>query len=361
MNPLFCGADIFNVIEYQKQQLKEAFPAVTNAELDADPIAVASRLIEEFSINVPALDEEKKYALTKETQVDVSRDPRRHILNRSTPFYIGGTEVRVAIPFQGDPAMFNVRPTMFTLNPPIGEINGHELHLVYTLTEAGFDVDAATSRTIGQVKQYLQSQQGSAEQLKRELQQLVNSLIQKRKQERGTHSQIVAGLKIPVKQVPPSAPAISPSTTPRKTSDKPEEEWDVFISHATEDKDAIAQPLAGALRSKGLRVWYDDFSLKLGDSLRQSIDRGLTRSRFGVVILSGYFFEKHWPQQELNGLSTREVNSAKVILPVWHGVGFTEVRNYSVTLADRLAVQTKDGLDHVVKKIMEVVGDDPPH
>jgi hypothetical protein len=81
-------------------------------------------------------------------------------------------------------------------------------------------------------------------------------------------------------------------------------------------------------------VWYDDFALKMGDSLRQSIDRGLAHSRFGVVILSGYFFQKHWPQQELNGLVTRE-DTGKVILPVWHGVGFSEVRNYSPMLADR--------------------------
>ena len=108
-----------------------------------------------------------------------------------------------------------------------------------------------------------------------------------------------------------------------------------------------------------MRVWYDDFSLRLGDSLRESIDRGLARSRFGVVILSGYFFGKHWPQQELNGLATREVDGGNVILPVWHGVGFAEVRGYSVTLADRKAVQTKDGLARVVEKIMEVVGGRP--
>jgi len=116
--------------------------------------------------------------------------------------------------------------------------------------------------------------------------------------------------------------------------------WDVFISHASEDKAAIAEPLACELVAKGLRVWYDDFSLKLGDSLRESIDRGLARSRFGIVILSDHFFQKHWPQQELNGLATREVNSNKVILPVWHGIGFAEVRKYSPTLADRFAVQT---------------------
>jgi len=358
MNPLFNRADISAVIEHQKQQLKDAFHTVTNAELDADSVAVAARLIEQFSISVPVLDEEKKYALTKETQVDVSGDPRRFIRDRSTPFYISGTEVRIVIPFQGDAGLFDVRPTMFTLNPPFGEIHDHELRLTYQLTDAQFDIDAATNRTVGQVKQYLQSLQGSAEQLKNEIQQLVNALIAKRKQERGTHSQIVAGLKIPVRQAPPETAQNAPTSSVRTVarSNKPEEEWDVFISHASEDKDAIATPLAEALRAKGLRVWYDDFSLKLGDSLRQSIDRGLARSRFGVVILSGHFFQKHWTQQELNGLVTREVYAEKVILPVWHGVGFVEVRSYSVTLADRKAVHTKDGLAHVVGSIMEVVG-----
>ncbi len=113
--------------------------------------------------------------------------------------------------------------------------------------------------------------------------------------------------------------------------------------------------MARELRAKGLEVWYDDFSLKLGDSLRQSIDRGLAQSRFGVVILSTHFFEKHWPQQELNGLATRESNGQRVILPVWHGVGFTEVSGYSPILADRKAVQTQEGLERVVEKILEVV------
>jgi hypothetical protein len=357
MNPLFNRVEIFAVLENQKQELKNAFQRVTNAELDADPVAIAAKLIEQFSINVPVLDEDKKYALTKETQVDVSSDPRRFIKDRSRPFYIAGTEVRVVIPFQGDAGLFDVQPTMFTLNPPFGEIHDHELHLVYQLTDVRFDVEAATTRTVSQVKQYLGSLQGSAEQLKSDIQQLVTTLIERRKQERGTHSQIIAGLKIPVRQAPAITPTSSPtSSAPRTTrNNKPEGEWDVFISHASEDKDAIATPLAEALRAKGLRIWYDDFSLRLGDSLRQSIDRGLARSRFGVVILSGYFFGKHWPQQELNGLATREVNGEKVILPVWHGVGFTEVRNYSVTLADRLAVQTKDGLAHVVEKIMEAM------
>ena len=128
--------------------------------------------------------------------------------------------------------------------------------------------------------------------------------------------------------------------------------WDVFISHAWTDKEDIARPLAEALRRKGLRVWYDEFTLTLGDSLRRSIDRGLAESRYGVVILSPNFFAKEWPQKELDGLAAREVDSGKVILPVWHNVKWEDVRRFSPTLADKLAVSTAKGIDAVVEEIL---------
>jgi len=132
-------------------------------------------------------------------------------------------------------------------------------------------------------------------------------------------------------------------------------DWDVFISHAWEDKEAIARPLAEALRRKGLRVWYDEFTLTLGDSLRRSIDRGLAQSKYGVVILSPNFFAKEWPQKELDGLAAREVYGDKVILPIWHNVTADQVREYSPTLADRVAVSSDRGLEHVVEELLRVI------
>jgi formylglycine-generating enzyme required for sulfatase activity len=132
-------------------------------------------------------------------------------------------------------------------------------------------------------------------------------------------------------------------------------DWDVFISHAWEDKEDIARPLAEALRREGLRVWYDEFTLTLGDSLRRSIDRGLAQSRYGVVILSSNFFAKEWPQKELDGLAAREVHGEKVILPVWHNITADQVREYSPTLADRVAVLSDRGLEHVVEKLLRVI------
>ena len=86
---------------------------------------------------------------------------------------------------------------------------------------------------------------------------------------------------------------------------------------------------------------HDEFELRVGDSLRQSIDRGLVNSNFGIVILSPAFFEKNWPQYELNGLTARELEGEKVILPVWHKITKEEILRYSPSLADKVAVVTK--------------------
>jgi TIR domain len=143
----------------------------------------------------------------------------------------------------------------------------------------------------------------------------------------------------------------TPNTKENAVEEK--KQWDFFISYAEEDKKEIATPLADALNARGLMVWYADYALKSGDSLRESIDYGLGRSRFGVVILSSPFFEKRWPQEELNDLASREVSGKKVILPVWHKVGFQEVFDYSPVLADRVAISTDKGLDYVVQRVLE--------
>ena len=95
----------------------------------------------------------------------------------------------------------------------------------------------------------------------------------------------------------------------------------------------------------------------MGDSLLRTIDNGLANSRFGVVVLSPSFFKKSWPQKELDGLVAREVNNGgvKVILPIWHKVSFDDVAKYSPTLAGRLAARSDEGLDEIVRQILEVL------
>jgi len=115
----------------------------------------------------------------------------------------------------------------------------------------------------------------------------------------------------------------------------------VFISHASEDKEEVAKPLAELLSGRGVKVWYDDFTLTVGDSLRRTIDRGLASSRFGVVVLSADFFRKEWPQAELDGLVAKQrATGDKVILPIWHRLTKDDVLEQSPTLADLKALNT---------------------
>lgn len=116
--------------------------------------------------------------------------------------------------------------------------------------------------------------------------------------------------------------------------------YDAFISYASEDKQEFVKPLADKLTKLGLKVWYDEFELKVGDSLRGSIDRGLVNSEYGIVILSKNFFSKNWPQYELNGLTAKEIDGQKVILPIWYGISKKDVLKYSPSLADKIAIDS---------------------
>jgi hypothetical protein len=118
--------------------------------------------------------------------------------------------------------------------------------------------------------------------------------------------------------------------------------WDAFISHASEDKDDFVRPLAQALAQLGVKVWYDEFALEVGDSLSPSIDRGLAESTFGIVVISPSFMAKKWPERELRGLVARELaEEQKVILPVWLGVTKQQVLEFSPPLADTMAIHTE--------------------
>lgn len=135
-------------------------------------------------------------------------------------------------------------------------------------------------------------------------------------------------------------------------------EFDVFISHASEEKEILVRPLAEALRNRGLAVWFDEFELRVGDSLRRKIDAGIARSRFGLVVLSKSFFAKGWPAYELDGLVSRAVDGSQVLLPIWHEISKDEVMRASPSLADKVALRTSDyGIDEIADELAAVIGD----
>ncbi|MEO1585006.1 MAG: DUF1883 domain-containing protein [Planctomycetota bacterium] len=148
--------------------------------------------------------------------------------------------------------------------------------------------------------------------------------------------------------VPSLVRDVPPTTSDSKAS------FDVFISHASEDKDPVVRRLASELQQAGLEVWYDEYELKIGDSLRQKIDHGLARSRFGIVVLSRSFFAKGWTNYELDGIVTRSVTGDQVILPIWHEITKDELIDFSPSLADKVARSTTT---HTIEEIAAEIAD----
>jgi hypothetical protein len=146
------------------------------------------------------------------------------------------------------------------------------------------------------------------------------------------------------------------SKTPPTTQINDEvKEYDFFISHASEDKEEIVRTLAETLRSNGFKVWYDEFELKVGDSLRKKIDTGLANSRYGIVIISPSFVRKNWTEYELNGMVAKEMNGHKVILPIWHKISKDEVLQFSPTLADKMALNTSiHSTEDIIKALKDL-------
>lgn len=168
---------------------------------------------------------------------------------------------------------------------------------------------------------------------------------------------VLPGKLKPIREAPLSSfPSLLHRELPPEVEKGEEKEYDVFISHASEDKDEIVRQLANALREAGLSVWYDEFELRIGDSLRRKIDKGLANSRFGIVVLSHAFFNKGWPNYEMDGLVTRAVTGEQILLPIWHNISKQEVIQYSPSLADKLARSTATHtVEEIANEIVEVI------
>lgn len=130
-----------------------------------------------------------------------------------------------------------------------------------------------------------------------------------------------------------------------------------FISHDSRDKAEVAGPIAVGLQKLMCPVWYDEYSLKVGDHLRESIERGLKEAKKCVLVLSPRFFSNNgWTKTEFNSIFTREILEQKsVVLPVWYKVTAKEVYEYSPNLADRVGLNWDRGADEVVRQLYRAI------
>ena len=130
-----------------------------------------------------------------------------------------------------------------------------------------------------------------------------------------------------------------------------------FISHDSRDKENIAGPLAIELHKLMCPVWYDEYSLKVGHSLREQIERGLKECKKCIIILTpNYLSNQGWGKKEYDSVFTRElIEKQNIVLPVWHDVSVADIYQYSPSLADRVALQWSAGKEEVARKLKHAI------
>lgn len=125
-----------------------------------------------------------------------------------------------------------------------------------------------------------------------------------------------------------------------------------FISHDSRDKE-VARRLAVELSKVYCSVWFDEFSLKVGDRLRESIENGLKNCQRCIVLLSPNFLSNTgWTREEFDAVFSREIiHKQDVILPIWLNISSKEIYEYSPSLANRVAITwEEDKIDEIVNK-----------
>ncbi len=342
-------ATMHDVIEYQRRQIHKALEDLPAKKVLANPPqAITAEIVERFRLDVPVLDRAGIVQLpNEEVDIDVSHDCVR-AFRTPGPHYVKGTALRIAIPFNGEVALFRYGSS--PLNSPIpGQIKDDTIVLTYSAEHP----DAAAARAdfenrIGRIERMLQMVRGPVDEWNKQLPEMVRSRLQQRRAKLERDQSLTLGYA-------PAAAEVAAAPAARAKARRVQQ-YDPFLSHASEDKEAIARPLYIALVAAGVSTWFDEAVLELGDSLRRKIDDGLARCRYGVVILSPRFLAKQWPQRELDGLVARETASGeKAILPIWHELDRDTLLRYSPPLADRLAGRSEEGVSVLVEKLLRVL------
>ena len=364
---LFSRASLFDALRAHSNSVRDRVQAVSETVLRARPEdQLIEDIVRELNIMALELDESGRSMRREEIQIDVSGDPLRDIFTNGRPILIPGIRVVVSIPFRGDQHLWQLQPSTFNYSPPRGTVRANadgqsgtlEIVIQQPADQSLDRIKASLDEITRNIAFFTNNQRndllGYGTQLRRE----VASAVADRRARLAKHDGLADLLGIPevTSDTRNAGVVLRPAPALLPTSMAPaEENWDVFVSHASEDKENFARPLAIALQSRGLKVWFDENTLKVGDSLRRSIDKGLSRSRYGIVVISKAFLSKEWPQRELDGLVAREEDGGKVVLPVWHDISAAEVRRCSPTLADRLAIPSSRGIESVVNELLQVI------
>jgi hypothetical protein len=340
---LFAGPDFHSVLEHYKAKLVEAYEQLSDEEAVDEQIQAS--LKKQFMLDVPVLRPQGEiWAEESVAKVDVRRLPNRLPGLGNRPVYEDVPQFTVHAPFDGDPGVFGIAPSVFGGASVSGEIVDNELILTFLMVMPGQDLQGNIDSAIRQVNSTLSHLREQMLVFDQGLNGALAQAVMLRKQRIQRRSGAVHNLRIPIRSAPAkkhtSAMPVRRATTTKKERPAEPQTWDVFISHASEDK-AYVEELHRTLVAAGVQVWMDKAALRWGDRLRSRIDDGLKRSRYVIVVLSTAFLGlKKWTEYELDSAFALETVNEKRILPLWHGITHEELRNYSPGLSDRLALDS---------------------
>ena len=345
-------ATVYELTLHLQEKLKKELAAQSaEALLNRSAQEVTAEIIERYTLETPKLDRNNIAELPPtETQTEVPQFTQNRAFFGPGPHFVPATAYSIRIPFTGDPNLFRYPTSGYGINIEAEVVDGAIILTHTTENPDSAVINKEFDSRMTQIEQALQFVREQAEQWNQRLPGLVQPAIEKRHATLQRNHGVSLGYpKAPV-PVEPLAPARA--RPPQSKVSR----YDVFLSHASEDKEAIARPLYEALTAAGVSVWFDEAVLKLGDSLSAKIDEGLAKCTHGIIIISPSFLDKRWPQRELAGLVAREVaGGTKRILPIWHDIDHATLVECSPTLADRVAGRSSEGITELVRKILEVV------
>ncbi len=341
---LFAKHDVHSILDVQKRRIREAYLALPDSQAD-DEDAIR-RLKTDYMLNVPTLrPREEWYGEEGRTKIDVRRLPNRIVFPGAGPMMEEFPELTFHIPFDGDPGVFKVAPSAYNSRIARGEVVGQEVLVRVVVIDDIYDLQAHIDREVGQINWALNSLRENMPYFSQELENVLRQAVQNRKRSMTSRASAIGKVNIALRKptalpVAAATPAMArPQTQPEPKQAAPNQgrKWDVFISHASEDK-LYVEPLVEALKVADIDVWYDRLVLEWGDDLRKKIDHGLANCQYGIVVFSKAFLGgKKWTDHEFNGLFALEKHGRKLILPIWHGISGDELLEYSPAFASRLA------------------------
>ena len=334
-------------------QLKKELAAIPQGVLlKSSPAALTDEIVQRYTLNVPILDRNGISEFEPAAvRLQVPQNSQYGMFGGPGPYFVDATEFRISIPFTGDKNLFRYSTTGYG-NLIEGEVIDGAVVLTHTAKDPVPEaVNKEFHDRMNRIETALQFSRDSVSEWNNRLMNLVKPAVEKRFATIERTQSMTLGYQRAAAPVETRATPAAHTTT-RQAATK----YDVFLSHASEDKDDIARPLHEAMKAEGVSVWFDEAVLKMRDSLSGKIDEGLTRCGHGIVIISPNFLAKGWPKKELAGLVAREMAGGKtVILPIWHNIDHATILAHSPTLADKVAGKSSDGIPALIKMILDVI------